>query len=123
MHIRTEPVPNRGDARGALLKAWPRPVSGEVYVVEILPGGSRGHHLHTQGGEWFVALQGTVALVVEDPRDGSRAQVRLDGLRARVEAGQAHALFNLGTDVAWVLAIADVAHPDEGTVSCPVSSP
>lgn len=120
--LRTEPLVVHRDQRGALLKAWPRALEGEVYVVELLPGHPRGHHLHRNGGEWFVPLRGCPWLVVEDPTTGARAELRLDGLRARVEPGQAHALYADG-EPALVLAVADRAWPDDGTEPWPVQPP
>lgn len=115
--LRTEPLPVHRDARGALVKAWPAPVTGEVYAVELRPGQPRGHHLHRWGGEWFVPLSGRALLVVEDPATGARAEVVLDGReRVRVEAGQAHALLALDGAPAWVLAIADREHSQDETL-------
>ncbi|MBK8181046.1 MAG: cupin domain-containing protein [Planctomycetes bacterium] len=113
--IRTEPVEIREDARGALSKfgrgRWRR---GPTWV-ELRPGTSRGHHWHARGGEWFVAVSGVAVLVVEDPSTGAREQVRLDGLRARVEPGLAHALY--AEAPALVLALADrLPEDDETTV-------
>ena len=96
LNIQTERLTIHADPRGRLFKAWPRAHSGEVYVVEILPGTSRGHHFHIHGGEWFVPLVGHCILIVEDPQSRQRTVVSLDGIRARVEAGQAHALFAQG---------------------------
>lgn len=120
--LRTEPVARIAGPTGQLIKAWPGPVEGEVYVVELRPGQPRGNHLHEHGGEWFLALSGRALLVVEDPATGRRAELLLDGLRARVEAGQAHALHAVDGP-ALVLAIADVAHPHEGTHPWPLSPP
>jgi oxalate decarboxylase/phosphoglucose isomerase-like protein (cupin superfamily) len=120
--LRTEPLPRHEDPRGVLLKAWPRPVEGEVYVVELRPGTSRGHHRHPHGGEWFVPLVGAVLLVVESP-EGAREELWLRGLRARVEAGQAHALFNPGPETAWVLAVADRDPAAMGTEPQPIAPP
>lgn len=111
------------DARGELIKAWPDAVAGEVYVVEIRPGCSRGHHLHRRGGEWFVPLQGAATLVVEDPATGDRAVLRLTGQRVRVEAGQAHALFAEGDAPALVLAVADLRPDQDETLPFPLARP
>lgn len=119
--VHTEPITVHADARGALLKLWPGPVSGEVYAVELLPGTSRGHHWHRRGGEWFAPLQGVAVLVVEDPASGRREVVRLEGLRARVEAGLAHALY--AEAPALVLALADLRPEQDETVPCPVTLP
>ena len=111
--VRTEPVLSHEDHRGALRKLWPGPVTGEVYAVELRPGSSRGHHLHTRGGEWFVALSGAPVLVVVDPTTGARERVSLVGLRARVEPGLAHALY--AEAPALVLALADLRPEDDET--------
>lgn len=120
--LQSEPVPRLTDERGALVKCWPAAVTGEVYAVELRPGHPRGHHLHRHGGEWFLALRGRALLVVEDPATGARAEVELADRRVRVEPGQAHALFAIGGP-ALVLAIADCAHPLEGTEPWPVAPP
>jgi oxalate decarboxylase/phosphoglucose isomerase-like protein (cupin superfamily) len=121
VRIQTEPVIIHSDTRGALTKAWPGPVSGEVYTVELLPGHPRGHHYHRNGGEWFVPLQGVARLILEDPATGQRAEVRLEGIRARVEAGIAHTLIAADEAPALVLAIADCAWQDEETIPYPVA--
>ena len=123
LQIRTEPIRIIATTRGQLIKAWPRPNGGEIYVVEVLPGQPRGNHFHRYGGEWFVPLQGTVHLKVVDPETNTRATIVLDGIRARVEPGQAHALEVVGNQSAWVMAIADVHHVNEETTPFMVSSP
>lgn len=119
--VRTEPLVARRDERGALIKAWPGAVQGEVYVVELRPGSSRGHHYHRQGGEWFVPLQGEPVLVVEDPATGAREVVPLSGRRARVEPGLAHAIF--ASEAALVLAVAELRHEDDETVPWRIAPP
>ncbi len=123
MRILTEPLVAHRDARGALLKAWPGPVTGEVYVVELRPGHPRGHHYHLHGGEWFVPLQGAAILVAEDPTTGQRAVIRLADQRARIEAGVAHALFAADDAPALVLAIADREWSDEVTIPHRIAPP
>lgn len=123
MHIQTESVVIHRDDRGALIKAWPAAIEGEAYAVELRPGHPRGHHYHRHGGEWFVPLQGAAILVVENPTTQARAVVRLDGLRARVEAGIAHALFAADGEPALVLAIADREWATEETTPYQVSPP
>ncbi|MFT4975827.1 MAG: oxalate decarboxylase/phosphoglucose isomerase-like protein (cupin superfamily) [Myxococcota bacterium] len=123
MLITTEPVTVYRDERGALIKAWPAPVSGEVYVIELLPGCPRGHHYHVLGGEWFIPLSGRARLTVSAP-DGSdhTSMILAVGERARVEAGVAHVLTAEGGP-ALVAAVADLEHRDEETIPCPVALP
>ena len=123
LEICTEPIQVFEDARGRLTKAWPRACTGEVYIVELLPGHPRENHLHHHGGEWFIPLEGEAILVVEDPKSGERAVIPLNGIRARVEPGQAHALFHSGGSPARVMAVADLAHDQERTTSYPVAPP
>ena len=111
--IRLEPVLRHADQRGALIKAWPGAVAGEVYAVELRPHHPRGHHWHTHGGEWFIPLAGSAWLVTEDPDTGERCVAKLEHQRAYVPAGIAHALFC--DHPALVLAVAEVVHEQECT--------
>ncbi len=117
----TTPLVRHHDDRGALVKLWPAPVSGEVYAVELRPGHSRGHHLHRRGAEVFVALQGSAVLVVECPETGRRERHLLRDQRVRVPAGLAHALWAADEHGAWVVAVADNEHQDELTEPHPVA--
>lgn len=119
--VRVESLVRHTDARGDLIKAWPAPVAGEVYAVELRPGHPRGHHWHQHGGEWFVPLRGACWLVAEHPVTGTRAVIHLVQERVYVPAGVAHALF-CDAD-ALVLAIAEVHHDAEVTVRFPVQGP
>jgi len=119
--LSAEPVVRHTDPRGDLIKAWPGAVTGEVYAVELRPGHPRGHHIHTHGGEWFIALQGRAVLVTESP-DGSNRQVHaVSDQRVHVPAGIAHTLFC--TSPALVLAIADVHYDNEVTQPHRISAP
>ncbi len=119
MIVRIEPVDRRDPPSGPLWKVLPGPVAGEVYAVALIPGKPRGDHLHTAGGEWFWAAAGRVRLRWACPQTGAHGTVELDGVRAYVPAGVAHALEAVDGP-ALALALADVAHPHEGTVPWPV---
>ncbi|MBL8616062.1 MAG: NAD-dependent epimerase/dehydratase family protein [Deltaproteobacteria bacterium] len=115
------PLDRHEDARGALLKALPHAITGEVYAVELRPGQPRGEHLHQAAGEWFCALSGAAWLLARAPGTGAEALVRLDGhQRAFVPAGVAHALWAADGQPALVLAGADRAHPFEQTAPFPL---
>ena len=121
MKLQAEPVVRHTDPRGDLIKAWPAPVAGEVYAVELRPCHPRGHHIHTHGGEWFVALQGRAVLVTERP-DGSERQVHaLADRRLYVPPGLAHTLFCEAP--ALVLAVADVHYDHEHTLPHAIVAP
>lgn len=114
------PLQRRRDARGALIKAHPDAVLGEVYVVELLPGQPRGEHLHRRSGEWFAPLQGACWLLARCPETGAEALIKLVDERVYVAAGIGHALWAADGAPALVLAAADRAHPDEGTEPMPL---
>ncbi len=118
--LRIEAIERHVDPRGELIKALPRGVPGEVYLVSAVPGSSRGHHLHRRMGEWFCALAGTGVLRALDPATGEVQEVPLEGVRVYVPAGIAHALVNTGEDDLLVLALADRAHDAEDVIPCPI---
>ncbi|MCP4809332.1 MAG: cupin domain-containing protein [Proteobacteria bacterium] len=119
--VHVEPLTVFEDARGALIKASPGPVAGEVYVVTIQPGASRGHHRHHRMGEVFVALSGQGCVGVTD---GEKTEhIDLAGQRVHVGAGVAHALFNTGDELLIVLAAAERIHDPDDVEACPVGAP
>ena len=122
--LRLEPVTIHTDPRGALVKAHPGPVAGEVYVVTAQPGAARGHHLHRRMAEAFVCLTGSCVLGVLDPDSGEHRHVELPvGLRAVVPPGLAHCLFNVGQDLLVVLACAERLHDPQDVERVEVPAP
>lgn len=122
--LRLEPVTIHADPRGALIKAHPGPVAGEVYVVSAQPGAARGHHLHRDMAEAFVCLSGDCVLGLLDPLTGAHRHVPLPvGVRAWVPAGLAHALFNVGSEVLVVLACAERLHDPQDVERVQVPAP
>lgn len=122
MHLHIESITVHRDHRGALLKIWPAPVRGEVYIVELLPGHDRGHHYHRNGGEWFAPIQGTVRIAAMVPGEEATAITLTTGQRVHVPAGVAHALRAVDGP-AIVAAVADCEHQDEVTISHKVPWP
>ena len=122
MSLRVEPLTEFTDARGTLRKIHPAPVEGEVYVVTIAPGFSRGHHRHNSMGEWFALLSGEGVLGAIDPA-GQVQHLGLDGVRVYVPAGWAHALFNTGDDTMVVVAMAEQLHNPSDVSPVPVPPP
>lgn|GEM_PF-959018 len=104
--VRVEPVARFEDRRGALIKAWPNTLSGEVYVITCAPGQRRGDHRHHRMGEWFTALAGDGVVEVE----GLPTPLALSGQRVFVPAGRAHAVVNRGADTLLVAAFAGRPH-------------
>jgi oxalate decarboxylase/phosphoglucose isomerase-like protein (cupin superfamily) len=109
-----DPLELYADGRGVLYKAFPHAVGGEVYLISIEPGLSRGHHLHRARGEWFTGIQGDPTLVVADPSTGERRSFPLACRRVWVPAGLAHAIFAPADQACLVAAAMDQAHhPDD----------
>jgi oxalate decarboxylase/phosphoglucose isomerase-like protein (cupin superfamily) len=109
-----EPLEMYVDGRGTLYKAFPHAVGGEVYLITIEAGASRGHHWHGERGEWFVGIQGEPILVVADPDTGERRVFPLAARRVWVPAGLAHAIFAPGDSPCLVAAAMQLPHhPDD----------
>ncbi len=109
-----EPLEMYVDGRGTLFKAFPHAVGGEVYLISIEPGLSRGHHWHGERGEWFAGIHGNPTLVVADPASGERRVFPLAGRRVRVPAGLAHAIFSPADEACFVAGAMDRSHhPDD----------
>jgi oxalate decarboxylase/phosphoglucose isomerase-like protein (cupin superfamily) len=121
--LRIEPLARHADARGVLMKVFPHPVAGEVYLVTLLPGASRGHHIHLATSEWFAGIEGDPLLVVFDPATGARRALPLAGFRVLVPAGIAHALFSRGSAPSLVAAAMDRLHDPKDVVPCPLEAP
>ena len=105
------------DNRGGLIKILMRQhlpeaarAFGEIYISWAAPGAVKANHYHERTTEWFYLLRGRARLVVEDPRTGERATLRLDEREpavVTVPPGIAHALVNDGDEPAHLLAYAD----------------
>ena len=109
-----EPLEMYVDGRGVLYKAFPHAVGGEVYLISIEPGLSRGHHWHGERDEWFAGIQGTPTLVVADRHSGERRVFPLAGRRVWVPAGLVHAIFAPGGETCLVAGAMDLPHhPDD----------
>jgi oxalate decarboxylase/phosphoglucose isomerase-like protein (cupin superfamily) len=108
--VRVERVQTFPDTRGVLEKLCPEPVLGEVYLVRVAPGASRGHHLHRRMGEWFTAISGRGVLGLLAPETGERRYLPLHGARVYVPPGVAHALFAEEGEAWVVLACAEAGH-------------
>ncbi|MCK6520666.1 hypothetical protein L6R49_04415 [Myxococcota bacterium] len=118
------PVQTFPDARGVLEKLCPEPVPGEVYLVRVAPGASRGHHLHRRMGEWFTAISGDGLLGLLAPETGEVTHQPLRGVRVYVPPGIAHALFAEAGGEPWVvLACAEAGHDPDDVVRVDVPGP
>jgi dTDP-4-dehydrorhamnose 3,5-epimerase-like enzyme len=88
-----EAIEIHSDARGALHKVFPWPVTGEVYAVRVAPGALRGCHLHRISAEFFAVVGGPLRLLLVDPITREKATFELRDQRVRVPAGLAHAVW------------------------------
>ena len=81
------------DGRGALTELW-RNAGGQVTLVEIAPGQTRGCHRHPSTNEQFVFLSGRGWLHLELQNDGVKASLAVGGdLRVfDIPAGRGHAV-------------------------------
>ncbi|MBK9368312.1 MAG: hypothetical protein IPN01_18730 [Deltaproteobacteria bacterium] len=122
--VSVRPVQTFTDPRGVLEKLHPEPVLGEVYLVRVAPGASRGHHLHRRMGEWFTAISGRGVLGLFAPETGELEHLPLHGARVYVPPGVAHALFAEVGDAPWVvLACAEGGHDPEDVERVVVPGP
>jgi dTDP-4-dehydrorhamnose 3,5-epimerase-like enzyme len=95
---------------------------GEIYMVTVQPGLSRGGHYHPKANEWFVILRGNALAVVADPTSGKERHLELsarDPVMLFVPAGAAHTFTNVGNDGAelWILAYSDQPYHADDTVT------
>ena len=112
--MNVEPLEMYVDGRGTLYKAFPHAVGGEVYLISIEPGLSRGHHLHHARGEWVAGITGNAVLVVADPDTEERRSFPLAGRRVWVPAGLAHAIFAPRDETCLVAGAMELPHhPDD----------
>jgi oxalate decarboxylase/phosphoglucose isomerase-like protein (cupin superfamily) len=117
----------KSDARGELWKLLngaerDAPAAfGEIYMVTVRPGHSRGGHYHPRANEWFTVLRGSARAVLTDPISGEQRTVQLSALDPAmifVPAGTAHSFTNTGEGSAdlWILAYSDLPYQPDDTV-------
>ncbi len=108
VHLTTLPAVRPGDVEQPLLKRlWlPQGCLAQVYDgdegirylawIELTAGSVRGNHVHRRKQEYFYLIAGSVALSLEDPSTGERAELVLAaGDLVWVAAGIAHAYLPL----------------------------
>ncbi len=115
--VEVRPLPVHRDDRGGLVKVLMRQhlpegqrTFGEIYISWAAPGAVKANHYHEETTEWFCLLQGRARLVLEHPATGERQEILLDATEptvVTVPPGVAHAVENVGTEPAHLLAYAD----------------
>lgn len=84
------PLARKADARGWLLKVLMRGQLGatgefgELYLVRVEPGQTRGCHYHERTTEWFCLIEGRATLQLADLDSGERCAVEMDGAEPAV---------------------------------------
>ena len=94
---------------------------GEIYMVTVQPGQSRGGHYHPKANEWFTVLRGSARAVLTDPTSGKERFLELCADQPTmlfVSAGLAHSFTNTGVDGSelWISAYSDRPYDSEDTV-------
>lgn len=98
-----------GTPNGSVVLLWHADAGepiGQVYMTTILPGQSKGPHLHRIRAGRFTCVRGTVKIVTRDADGGYRTH--LSGpdhgfATVRVPVGTPAAMYNVGDEEALVL--------------------
>ena len=123
----TSPRIVKSDSRGQLWKLLngaeehAPPEFGEIYMVTIQPGQSRGNHYHLKANEWFMILRGSARAVLTDPTSGNESSLDLSADEPAmlfVPAGLAHTFTNTDNDASelCMLAYSDQPYSPDDTV-------
>jgi UDP-2-acetamido-2,6-beta-L-arabino-hexul-4-ose reductase len=90
---------------------------GQCLVTAANPGFVKGNHYHQRKNEWFCIISGQAVLGIVDPKTGERKEVEMgpgNMVTVKVPAGFAHALKNVGNELAMALVFVDeVFNPDD----------
>ena len=82
-----------------------------VYVSSVLPGEIKGPHVHTKRNSYFSCIHGSVVFIVKD-KQGKYHEIKSNSdepTLVYIPKNIASSHINLGTDVARILTLADVA--------------
>lgn len=89
---------------------------GQLSILTVNPGCSRGNHYHTRKEEWFCCIHGRCLMTMENVKDGKQRKVVLvDTNRefVKVEPYENHVVVNDGLEVCELLIIISEEY-DEG---------
>ena len=106
------------DARGLSFFPWqgrtrdPQGLLDTFHLISVLPGQSRGHHLHPGHGEWLYPFHGQAVFTWETAPGQVRERV-INGDRTLVHIppGLAHAVTNPGPEILYLLAWRQASGP------------
>ena len=120
----------KADARGMSFFPWqgrlkaPGDLLPTFHLISILPGQSRGHHLHPGHAEWLYPFHGRGVLTWEAAPGQIQERVILgDRTLIHIPAGLAHAVTNPGPEILYLLAWREAAgdsHADPDTIPHPL---
>lgn len=109
------------DNRGSLAELFREEISpGQVYMFTIEPFHSRGGHWHERKTERFILIEGTVALLLEDMKTGTKKQTILKVMdnaftKIEVPTDTRHTFSNSTGERATVIAYIDEKFNPEDT--------
>lgn len=86
-------------------------IKGQVYIITINPGAVKGYHLHKGTDYYTTCIKGLVVHTVYDP-EGKKTETLMgdSGFKTvYMSKGSAHALENVGKEMAYVLMYRTVA--------------
>ena len=82
-----------------------------VYVSSVFPGEVKGPHIHTKRNNYFSCIHGSVVFIVKD-KQGKYHEIKSNSdepTLVYIPKNITSSHINLGTDVARILTLADVA--------------
>ena len=110
----------KADARGMSFFPWqgrlkvPGDLPATFHLISILPGQSRGHHLHPGQAEYLYPFHGRAVFIWEAAPGQVRERV-ISGETTliHIPAGLPHAVTNPGPELLYLLAWREVSGPGE----------
>jgi oxalate decarboxylase/phosphoglucose isomerase-like protein (cupin superfamily) len=108
----------KADTRGMSFFPWQGrlPAAGDLlptfHLISILPGQSRGHHLHPGQAEWLYPFHGRAVLTWEvAPGQVRERAIAGDRTLIHLPPGLPHAVTNPGPEILYLLAWREAAGP------------
>ncbi len=92
---------------------------GNLHIVSMNPGATRGNHHHTKTTEWLLICGGPARFAWRSPEDNSIHNEIINGdepLLVEIPPAVDHAVINVSEHVIYLLSISDSAERD--TVRC-----
>ena len=93
---------------------------GNLHVVSIKPGTSRGNHVHQEATEWLLVFGGAATLIWRSPTQPTPIELHLEGSRPwlfEIPPEVEHSILNPLNEDIYLVAFYD--QPDPATEPCP----